>query len=154
GHGESAWCDAYAWIVDVIDVVNVIRSLRRPVHLVGHSRGGGQATDAAVRAPDHVRSVVNIDGFGPPPEGFGIPGVPRDQRTVPERLAAFLDSRRAAAAADGVSRAYASLDDLAERRRAQNPRLGSAWLRYFVFQAARRTERGWVWKADMRAARG
>ena len=56
GHGDSEWVDSYAWATDVADAVNLLRSLGRPAHLVGHSRGGGQATDAAlsrarVRAP-------------------------------------------------------------------------------------------------------
>src|SRR5262245_397371 len=51
GHGDSHWADAYAWVADVIDIVNVLRTLGRPAHLVGHSKGGGQATDAARAAP-------------------------------------------------------------------------------------------------------
>jgi pimeloyl-ACP methyl ester carboxylesterase len=54
----------------------------------------------------------------------------------------------------GGGRAYESLDDLVERRRAQNPRLSRAWLRYFIFHGARETAAGWVWKVDLRAARG
>ncbi|HZR83589.1 MAG TPA: alpha/beta hydrolase [Candidatus Binatia bacterium] len=154
GHGESGWCDAYPWHVDVLDVVNVLRSLDRPARVVGHSRGGGLATDAAIRAPELVRQLANLDGFGPPPDGFGIPGVPRDARSLPERFADFLDDRRRSTRTHGASRVYASLDDLVERRRAQNPRLTREWLRYFVFHAARPMARGWVWKADLRAARG
>jgi pimeloyl-ACP methyl ester carboxylesterase len=152
GHGDSGWADAYTWLTDVIDVVNVLGALGRPAHLVGHSKGGGLATDAAARAPASVRQLVNIDGFGPPPEGFSVPGVPPDERPVPARFAAFLDWRRAA---NGRAwRPYASVDDLVERRRAQNPRLSREWLRHFVFHAARETPEGWVWKADPYATRG
>jgi pimeloyl-ACP methyl ester carboxylesterase len=154
GHGDSDWCDAYPWYVDVLDVVNVLRAIGRPAHVVGHSRGGGLATDAAVRAPECVRQLVNIDGFGPPPDGFEIPGAIRPPRTVGQRFADFLEARRAARPADGQSRTYASLDHLIERRRAQNPRLSREWLHHFVFHAARPVDGGWVWKADLRAARG
>jgi pimeloyl-ACP methyl ester carboxylesterase len=154
GHGESDWTDAYPWYIDVLDVMNVLRSLDRPAHLVAHSRGGGLATDAAVRAPEHVRQLVNIDGFGPPPEGFEIESARRDERSTPERLAAYFDARRHAGIEDAPSRTYASLDDLVARRRAQNPRLSDAWLRYFVFHCARKAKGGWTWKADLRAARG
>src|SRR4029453_9289081 len=41
GHGDSEWPDAYSWLADTFDVVNVLRDLGRPAHLVGHSRGGG-----------------------------------------------------------------------------------------------------------------
>jgi len=152
GHGDSGWADAYTWLAEVIDVVNVLRSLDRPAHLVGHSKGGGLATDAAVRAPGCVRQLVNIDGFGPPPEGFTIPGFPPDERPPASRFTDHLDRRREAG--ERAWRTYPSIDDLVERRRAQNPRLSREWLRYFVFHAARETERGWVWKADPQVARG
>jgi pimeloyl-ACP methyl ester carboxylesterase len=152
GHGESGWGDAYTWQADVADLVNVLAWLDRPAHVIGHSKGGGLTMDAALRAPERIRQLVNIDGFGPPPEGFAIPGMPPDERPVPARLASFLDVRRAWT--DGAPRAYATLDALFARRRAQNPRLAQAWLAYFVFHGARETERGWVWRADVRAGRG
>src|SRR5215470_17018617 len=67
GHGESDWAGAYAWYAHICDVVAVMRSFGAPLHLVGHSMGGGHAVDAARAAPELVRQVVNIDGFGPPP---------------------------------------------------------------------------------------
>ena len=94
GHGDSEWATTYPWMVDVFSIIQLLHSLERPAHLLGHSRGGGQATDAAVRAPDCVRSLVNIDGFGPPKEGFGPGGRPRAQRPPPDHLADFLDWRR------------------------------------------------------------
>src|SRR5581483_4187213 len=75
-----------------------------------------------------------------------------DPRSTPERFADFLDARRRPV--NGSARPYASLDDLVARRRAQNPRLSSEWLRYFVFRGASQTANGWTWKADLRAARG
>jgi pimeloyl-ACP methyl ester carboxylesterase len=146
GHGDSDWVDAYAWENDVADAVRLLRSLPRPAHLVGHSRGGGQATDAACWAPDCVRRLVNIDGFGPPPEGFSLFGEAHDTRSLPERFADYLDRRRRASTR--AWRPYASLEDLVERRAAQNPRLAREWLRYFLYHGAREVEGGWVWKTD------
>ena len=152
GHGDSGWADAYAWFADIADIANVLRSLGRPVHLVGHSKGGGQATDAAALYPHLVRQVANLDGFGPSPEGFRPPGFEPDARSLPERFAAFLDRRRAD---DERSwRPYPSFDDLVARRQRMNPRLSQAWLRYFLFHAARPVEGGWVWKVDPLAAGG
>lgn len=151
GHGDSEWDDFYAWPNDVSDTVDLMLSLGRPVHLVGHSRGGGQATDAAIWAPECVRRLVNIDGFGPPPEGFVIRGAP-DARPLPERFADYLDRRRKAS--ERGWRPYASLEDLVERRRAQNPRLSREWLRYFLHFGAREIEGGWVWKTDPEFATG
>jgi pimeloyl-ACP methyl ester carboxylesterase len=153
GHGDSDWADAYTWDADVQDIVQVLAFLGRPAHLVGHSKGGGQATDAAIRAPQAVRSLVNIDGFGPPAEGFTRPGGPPAELPIPQRMAFFLDRRRAAAELEAW-RPYPSLDDLVERRRKQNPRLSREWLRYFLFHGARESENGWRWKADPHAGQG
>jgi pimeloyl-ACP methyl ester carboxylesterase len=152
GHGDSEWVDSYAWQNDVSDAVNLLRSLGRTAHLVGHSRGGGQATDAALWAPECVRRLVNMDGFGPPPEGFAPPGVPLDRRPVPPRFRDYLDRRRKAAGR--AWRPYPSLEDLVERRRAQNPRLSREWLRYFLYHGARQVEGGWIWKTDPEFAGG
>ena len=54
GHGDSEWADAYLWASDLLDLANVLASLGRPAHLIGHSRGGGQATDTAARCPELV----------------------------------------------------------------------------------------------------
>ena len=141
GHGGSDWAAAYSWTAHVHDAVAVMRSFPAPVHLVGHSMGGGHAVDAARAAPDWVRQVVNIDGFGPPP-------LPEEAHAhAVERATTFLDQRRAAAQR-GDWKPYASLDQLIERRAAQNPRLSPGWLRYFVFHAARQQSDGWRWKAD------
>jgi pimeloyl-ACP methyl ester carboxylesterase len=155
GHGGSDWSDTYLWPNDVHDIVRVIRDLGEPAHLVGHSKGGGQVTDAAVLAGDGVRSVVNIDGFGPPDdEGFGPPGRPSvAQATIAERCGLYLDRRRGAHGRLEW-KAYASLDDLVERRGQQNPRLVGEWLRYFVYHAAVESADGWRWRADPQTTAG
>jgi pimeloyl-ACP methyl ester carboxylesterase len=140
GHGDSEWADAYNWPVDVVDIVTVLRAIDRPVHLLGHSKGGGQATDAACLAPELVRQLVNIDGFGPPP-------FTEDEDERPTRFAQYLDGRRRRGP-QHAWRPYASLDELVERRRAQNPRLSREWLRYFLFYGATESEDGWRWKCD------
>jgi pimeloyl-ACP methyl ester carboxylesterase len=155
GHGESDWVDTYVGWRDVFDIIRVLHEIGRPCHLVGHSKGGKQATDAAVHAPDCVRKVVNIDGFGPPDEGgFRPPGVPDLQTmSLPERCGLYLDRRREADRRLEW-RPCASLDDLVDRRSAQNPRLDRDWLRYFVFHGAHESEEGWRWKADPQTVAG
>ncbi|MBI4518710.1 MAG: alpha/beta hydrolase [Deltaproteobacteria bacterium] len=140
GHGDSSWADAYTWPNDILDIVNVLRSLGRPAHLLGHSKGGGQVTDAACAAPELVMKVINIDGFGP------LPLRPEEEPT-PARFAQFLDGRRKFSQ-HKAWRPYAGLDELVERRRAQNPRLSREWLRYFLFHGARADSDGWRWKHD------
>lgn len=145
GHGDSSWAAAYTWQTDVWDIVSVLRALGRRAYLVGHSKGGGQATDAARAAPECVERLVNIDGFGPPSLG--------DDRPLAVRFAEFLDRRRALAQRDGW-RPYKSFDALVERRAAQNPRLSRAWVEYLVYHAARADQDGWRWKADPQMAHG
>jgi pimeloyl-ACP methyl ester carboxylesterase len=149
GHGDSDWADTYTWTMDVMDIARVLRWIGRPAHLVGHSKGGGQATDAAVAVPDSVLRLVNMDGFGPPDdEGFTRPGAPDvSALTTAERCARFLDRRREAERRLAWP-ARPSLDELVERRARQNPRLDPTWLRYFVYHAAREDADGWRWKAD------
>jgi pimeloyl-ACP methyl ester carboxylesterase len=146
GHGDSEWGAAYTWLCDVLDIVNVLRWIGRRTHLVGHSKGGGQATDGARALPALVGKLVNIDGFGPP-------ALPDGGKSVPVRCAEFLDARRAAAKRHAF-RPYKTLDDLVERRRSQNPRLSHEWLRYFSFHGARQAADGWRWKADPSMAVG
>jgi pimeloyl-ACP methyl ester carboxylesterase len=145
GHGDSAWAGAYSWLTDILDVISVLRWVGRRAVLVGHSKGGGQATDAARAVPELVAKLVSIDGFGPPALD--------DDQPLPARFAAFLDQGRTRAQRDSW-RPYASLDDLVERRRAQNPRLSRAWLRYLAFHGAREDGDGWRWKADPLMAHG
>jgi len=155
GHGDSDWCDSYTWDMDVFDLVNVTRWIDEPVHLVGHSKGGGQVMNAACMAPDRVRQVVNLDGFGPPDDGFfQRPGGPDLSRmSVAERCANYLDRRRVAAKRNAW-RPYASLADLVARRHQQNPMLEEPWLSYFVFHGAREDKDGWRWKSDPHNAAG
>lgn len=153
GHGDSGWAESYVWDADVADIVNVLRSLGRPGFLLGHSKGGGQAVDAAIAVPDRVLGVIDLDGFGPPPEGFDHPRRPDAEKSLPERFAGWLDYRRGAAE-NRSWRGYESLEALVERRAQQNPLLPRDWLRYFVFHGARRDPDGWRWKVDPHAAGG
>ncbi len=154
GHGDSDRPDAYHWFPEVLDLVQVLRDLGEPAHVVGHSRGGGQATDAAGVYPAGVRKLVNLDGFGPPSdEGFEVPGRPRENLTAPGQMARFLDWRSRAAGRE-TFRPCATLEELAARRKEQNPRLSDEWLLYFAAAGARRTEHGWAWKVDPFAGRG
>ena len=139
GHGDSDWAGAYTWHSSIHAIADVIRAIGRPVHLLGHSMGGGHVTDTTRAVPELVRRVINIDGFGPPPL------TPAEDANLLGRCAMFLDGRRGAARRPDW-RPYGEFNQLVERRQAQNPRLAPDWLRYFVFHAARRGEDGWRWE--------
>jgi pimeloyl-ACP methyl ester carboxylesterase len=147
GHGESSWADAYGWGEDILDIGCVLRSIGRPCHLLGHSKGGGQATDAACAVPELVRTLINIDGFGPSAKDLEPrPGEPTE---LPAQLAQFLDRMP-----ERAHRPAASLDELVARRARSSGRLAPEWLRYFTFHAARRVGDAWTWKSDPRLGQG
>lgn len=153
GHGDSDWADAYSWPVDVIDQVHILRDVG-PAYLVGHSRGGGLATDAAGLYPEGVRRLALLDGFGPPPVGVKVEGGRGfGDRPLGELFGEYLDWRRAAGA-QASFRARPTLDALAESRRRQNPRLSIEWLRYFSWHGSRPVQNGRAWKVDPLAGRG
>jgi len=153
GHGDSDWADSYTHGQDVRDIVRVLQSFDRPVRLLGHSKGGGQATNAAVAAPEQVHKLVNIEGFGPPKGAFGVPGRPPREPDSPEAMAGFLDGRRRLSER-AEFRPYPKLDDLVERRKRSNPWLSTEWLRYFAWHGAHRSADGFTWKADPLAGSG
>lgn len=154
GHGDSDWAEGYAWHSDVGDVVNVMRWLDKPCFLLGHSKGGGQVIDAAIAAPELARAVVNLDGFGPPPEGFDHPRRNASEATTaPAHFAEYLDRRRGLLE-QRTWRPYATFDEMVARRSQQNPSLSVEWLRYFLYHGARESEDGWRWKVDPMAGMG
>ena len=69
GHGESSadW-DSYTHVDTAGDLIAVIRKLGGPAVIVGQSFSGGVATIAAVRNPDLVSAIVEIDPFTRPPK--------------------------------------------------------------------------------------
>jgi pimeloyl-ACP methyl ester carboxylesterase len=55
---------AWNYHVEQLDVF-LSNTAGRPVHLVGHSRGGCLAYQLALRSPEHVKSLTLIDPAGP-----------------------------------------------------------------------------------------
>ncbi len=113
--------DSY-WFPDYLgDLDALLRALdiESPVDLVGHSMGGNVAMSYAGVRPDRIRRLVNLEGFG----------LPRTQpQQAPERLAEWLDSL----AESQKIKDYASLDEVAERLRKNNPRLAADKARWLA----------------------
>ena len=144
-HGDSEHAAMHNWDADVRDALAVLDSVSPDaVPVVGHSKGGGLMLQLADACPHRVSHLVNLDGL---PSKRTPPDVPDTERTrlLAGDLAAWLDHRRAAAAA---ARKPGTLDELAERRGRMNPRLPIAWLRYLVTVGARKDADGWRWKID------
>jgi pimeloyl-ACP methyl ester carboxylesterase len=145
GHGDSEHAPLYSWDADLRDALVVIDTVTTaPLPIVGHSKGGAIMVQFAGALPHRVSRLVNIDGL---PTGRSMPDVPDHERTkmLAGELAGWLDFRRAALTRQ---RRPDTLDGLARRRAAMNPRLAPEWLRYLVSVGARHDADGWRWKID------
>ncbi len=145
GHGDSEHTTLYSWAADLRDALTVLDHVsRRPVPVVGHSKGGGILLELCESRPHRVARLVNIDGL---PSRRRHPDVSdHEQNASFERdLAEWLEHRRRTAR---LSRKPGTLDELARRRGRMNPRLSHEWLRYLVPIGARREADGWRWKID------
>ena len=115
GGADTYWFHDYVGDLDAaIDAL----SPGVPVDLAGHSMGGNVVMNYAGVRPARVRRLVNL-------EGFGLPDMPPEQ--APDRLAKWLDELKERPSL----RAYASIDEVAGRLCANNPRLAAdkaAWL--------------------------
>ena len=115
GDVDVFWFHDY---VGDLDAVLDALSPGAPVDLGGHSMGGNVVMNYAGVRPARVRRLVNL-------EGFGLPDMKPEQ--APDRLAKWLDELKETPSL----RAYASVDEVAARLRANNPRLPAdkaAWL--------------------------
>ncbi len=144
GHGESGRLGSgMAWSASAIDLCELARVLARtpgePVGIIGHSMGGGMALTAAATAPERFAWLVNLDGLGPPADGFGDDD---PVRAATEALDA-IDRVRAR-----PPRPWASRAELAERRGTVNVRLPRRVLDHLVEHGTREVEGGVVWTWD------
>ena len=120
GLSETPQGDSY-WFPDyVADLDGLLHRLwpQGPVDLLGHSMGGNVVMLYAGTRPARVRRLVNL-------EGFGMPATKPHQ--APKRLAQWLDELLV----PQRLRPYASLDEVADRLRANDPQLPAeraAWL--------------------------
>ena len=97
------------------------------IDLVGHSMGGNVVMSYAGLRPARVRRLVNLEGFG----------LPRTEaRLAPKRLVQWLD----ALAEPAALRNYASLGEVAERLRKNNPRLAAEKARWLAPHWSRLSE--------------
>lgn len=121
GYGRTQWATDSYWFPDYLAdlelILDEVAAAERPL-LVGHSMGGNVAMLYAGIRPDRIGAVVNLEGFGL-----------RDSAATeaPKRYARWIDELKAGARL----RDFGSLTDVAERLRANNPRLSvdrAAWL--------------------------
>lgn len=135
GHGETEWVGAggyYHFPDYTLDLEAWTRSLGlERFHLVGHSMGGTVASMFAGVRPERVRTLVSIEGLGPPESPF---------EKAPERFARWFDG--VARTRGTGNRPMASVDDALARMRTLNPRLPEAIGRAIAAKATRPHESG------------
>jgi pimeloyl-ACP methyl ester carboxylesterase len=144
GHGDSGRLSSgMAWNACTIDLCELARVLAprpdSPIGMIGHSMGGGQILTAAATTPERFAWLVNLDGLGPPADGFVHDGVVE----VATRSLDEIDKHRSR-----PQRPWTSRDQLAERRGAINIRLPRPFLDHLVEHGTREIEGGFVWKWD------
>jgi len=113
GFGLTEWPRDGYWFADYLaDLDALVRALApdEKFDVAGHSLGGNIALLYAGLRPDHVRSVVSLDGFGIPAEGTD---------RAPEKLTAWLD----ALALPPALANYADFAAVADRLQKNNPRM-------------------------------
>ncbi len=144
GHGDSGRLSSgLMWSASTIDLCELARVLApapdTPIGMIGHSMGGGQILTAAATMPERFAWLVNLDGLGPPAEGFVHDGIVE----VATRCLDEIDKFRSS-----PPRPWASRDELVERRGAINIRLPRSFLEHLVEFGTREVEGGFVWKWD------
>ncbi|MGB5812777.1 MAG: alpha/beta hydrolase [Polyangiales bacterium] len=141
GHGQSEWIGAggyYHFPDYVLDLDELLPQLATgPLHLVGHSMGGGVCAMFAAARQTGLQTLTLIEGIGPPE---------MQPRNAAARLTAWLD---------GVSKLRSHerrpLEGQAEalrRMRIQNPELDDQLGAFLISKSTRPVEGGLEWTFD------
>jgi pimeloyl-ACP methyl ester carboxylesterase len=146
GHGDSGRLHTSCtyWQMFQLDLAQVARHLSSgglsPVRVIGHSFGGGLSMSMAAGLPDHVDRVVNIDGLGPPPEMMIV----EDHAASASQW--IKDAERLWSE---PAREYASVEEMAQKRKAINTRLPIEWCRHLARHGSKPGPGGGlIWKSD------
>lgn len=107
----------------------------RRVDLLGHSMGGNVVMLYAGVRPERIRKLVNLEGFGMPAT------TPED---APARYIRWFNEIKA----PSQLKDYASLEDVAQRLQANNPRLRTPFALWLAQHWARQEGARWVINAD------
>ncbi|OGB01635.1 MAG: alpha/beta hydrolase [Burkholderiales bacterium RIFCSPLOWO2_12_FULL_64_99] len=140
GFGQTpapAGADSYFFPDYLGDLDAVVHALSpdHPIDLLGHSMGGNVVTMYAGARPSKIRRLVNL-------EGFGMPATTPDE--APDRYTRWLDELRTPM----QLKAYDSLEGVAGRLRANNPRIRSEHALWLAQHWAREEGGRWVINAD------
>ena len=134
GFGLTQWAPAGYWFPDYYADLDALIDLYRPgtqTDIVGHSMGGNIVVHYAGVRPERVRRVITLEGLG----------LARSSpESAPRRMIQWLDAQRD----PPRFKPYANFRELAERLRANNPRLTQSKADFLAQHWGRETDRGTV----------
>lgn len=107
----------------------------QPIDLLGHSMGGNVVMLYAGVRSERIRRLVNL-------EGFGMPAT--EAQEAPERYVKWLDELKKPV----QLKDYATLEEVAKRLQANNPRLRTPFALWLAGHWARKQGERWVINAD------
>jgi pimeloyl-ACP methyl ester carboxylesterase len=134
GFGLTEWAPAGYWFPDYyadLDALIGIYGRDTPVDIVGHSMGGNIVVTYAGLRPERVRRVITL-------EGLGLARTSAD--SAPRRLLQWMDAQ----SEPPRFKPYASFGELAQRLKANNPRLTEDRAEFLARHWGRETTAGTV----------
>lgn len=132
GFGLSEWAKEGYWFPDyVADLDSLLTQISPdgPATIVGHSMGGNIAGLYAGVRPERVSRLLLAEGFGMPPT---------NPAQAPRRILKWLDQIQQ----PPTLRPYASLQEVAERLKANTPQLGDTRAHFLAPHWAKEVEPG------------
>jgi pimeloyl-ACP methyl ester carboxylesterase len=146
GHGNSQWAPgaAYAIAEHVLDLAALVDIVSQggkiPIRLIGHSLGGVISTIYTGLYPERILKLVNIEGWGPPPNSKVF-------RPPSERLRNWIEQIRAAEQKE--ARTYPNLEAAVARMKEANQHLSDTQARHLTVHGTNWNADGsMVWKFD------
>ena len=146
GHGDSQWVtgSSYTIIDYVYDIAQLIDQKHlQPLTIIGHSLGGNITLQYSGVYPDHVRKLVSVEGWGPPPSVIRK----RADKSPQRRMQEWIDMLRDMAGRE--VRRYETIDAAVRRMRDANPHLTPEQARHLTIHGTNQNEDGtYTWKFD------
>ena len=146
GHGDSQWSPdgSYTMAGYLYDLAQLVHQQRlAPATIIAHSLGGHIALRYAGIYPEHVATLVAIEGLGPAPRLLAERAV----KTIAERMDEWIREQRGLAGR--LPRRYPSIEDAFRRMQEENPHLSAEQARHLTTHGVDQNEDGtYSWKFD------
>lgn len=144
GHGQSCWLadggDYYIWEAATA-IVQVLKQLDEPVHLLGHSMGAATALILAAVYPELVKTVVALDAMGP---------LSTPPAQAPQQLRKGIEDVIRRGQQGTRIKVYPSIEQALVARVGKDPLLSPDCIRPVVERNLQSAEGGFSWRTDPR----